>query len=168
MPRFAKVLFGAFSLVQCDLSIPKGNPMSNQNENLADARLIEKLTETLMSHEELKLLLTNLATAQNQLVLKIDGIGIQQQHRDEKLNRLFVLTDDHTAKLVKQEQTLGLHTFIWKLIGTVSVTAIGLVGWGYTTLGGLNSTDSAHDRRLTILEYIASSKPNATVQPPTK
>ncbi len=61
-----------------------------------------------------------------------------------------------------QAKTIDQHKLIVRLMGTVLLTCVGLIGWGWREGKALYSTDQAADRRLLLIEY------KLNIPPPTE
>ena len=60
-----------------------------------------------------------------------------------------------------QAKVIDRHSFIIKLCGTVLLTCVGLIGWGWREGKALYAADVAVDRRLLMIEY------KLNIPPPT-
>ncbi|URA06933.1 putative holin [Xanthomonas phage Pfeifenkraut] len=60
-----------------------------------------------------------------------------------------------------QAKVIDQHKFIVKLMGTVLLTCVGLIGWGWREGKALYATDAAADRRLLMIEYKLNIPPPA-------
>lgn len=52
-----------------------------------------------------------------------------------------------------QSKVIDQHKFIVKLMGTVLLTCVGLIGWGWREGKSLYASHAIADRRLMLIEY---------------
>lgn len=107
--------------------------------------------------QQVKELLTELLTSNRNLEMKVSLMHQSQQHNDEKTKLLFERTDAQSKQIATHANTLNIHAFIWKLIGSGALASFGLLSWGYSTLQTLHGEDNKTDRRLIVLEYAAAA-----------
>lgn len=65
------------------------------------------------------------------------------------------------AQVEAQAKVIDRHSFIIKLCGTVLLTCVGLIGWGWREGKALYAADVAADRRFLMIEY------KLNITPPT-
>lgn len=97
------------------------------------------------------------------LIDRVERLMPEMQRIGIKLDELcvsFAKFDNIPGEVVKlrqkvdeQSQTLGKHSLIIKLCGTVLCMCVGLIGWGWSEGKALYSADAAADRRLLMIEY---------------
>ncbi|MES2925727.1 MAG: hypothetical protein V4843_02870 [Pseudomonadota bacterium] len=122
------------------------------------AILAERVDTLLLNYSELKGLL--LAISQQQSTVSSQSAVLQERlvSFDANQRRLFQLSDEHAHSIKQISSELKVHSWTWKLVGSVAVSSLGLVGWAYTELRSLQGQDNRHENRLSILEFIVGGR----------
>lgn len=128
------------------------------------AILAERVDTLLFNYSELRGLL--LGISQQQSTVSSQSAVLQERlvSFDANQRRLFQLSDEHADSIKQISSELKVHSWTWKLVGSVAVSSLGLVGWAYAELRSLQAQDNRHDNRISILEFIAGGR----VQQPPK
>lgn len=99
------------------------------------AVLVDRVETLLTDSKEMRTSLEN---------IRISLAKIEQVPSEVAALRLQV---EAQAKVIDQ------HKFIVKLMGTVLLTCVGLIGWGWREGKSLYASDAIADRRLMLIEY---------------
>lgn len=127
------------------------------------AILAERVDNLLLSYSKLEGLLLGIGQQQTAVSAQYAVLQERLATFDANQKRLFTLADETEDKLGQISGELKVHSWTWKLVGTVAMSSLGLVGWAYTELRSLQSQDNRHENRIAILEFIVGGR---TPQPP--
>lgn len=122
------------------------------------AILAERVDNLLLSYAKLEGLLLGIGQQQTAVSSQYAVLQERLTTFDSNQKRLFTLADETEDKLSQLSAELKIHSWTWKLVGTVAMSSLGLVGWAYTELRGLQSQDNRHENRIAILEFIVGGR----------
>lgn len=128
------------------------------------AILADRVDTLLINLSKMEGLIQGMSAQQNTLSNSSAILQERLVSFDSNQRRLFQLADEHADSIKQISSELKVHSWTWKLVGTVAMSSLGLVGWAYTELRGLQSQDNRHENRLSILEFIVGGR--SQPQPP--
>jgi hypothetical protein len=113
-------------------------------------------------------LMMKVIESNQQVISEVGLIKLKFDHSEEKTKRLLQLSDGYGSDIEELSRTLTVHSTIWKIIGTIGVASFGLIGWGYSTLQGINGNLNNSDKRISFIEYTISREPSVKIPVPTQ
>ncbi|MCS4509143.1 hypothetical protein [Xylophilus ampelinus] len=122
------------------------------------AILAERVDTMLINQAKVEGLIMGISGQQNQVSGTVAVLQERLLAYDEKQRRLFQMSDEHGAGIDRLNAELKVHSWTWKLVGTVALASLGLVGWAYGELRGLYSQDNRHENRIAILEFLVGGR----------
>lgn len=128
------------------------------------AILADRVDTLLINLSKMEGLIQGMSAQQNTLSNSSAILQERLVSFDSNQRRLFQLSDEHADSIKQISSELKVHSWTWKLVGTVAVSSLGLVGWAYTELRGLQGQDNRHENRLSIIEFIVGGR--SQPQPP--
>lgn len=127
------------------------------------AVLAERVEQQIQQQAETRDILASLAKSINDTAQSVAVMNSQNQAVTDALARLSRMDGEHYARIGELEGQVRVHSWTWKLFGTVSVLALGLVGWTFNQIQSLTIDGHGRDKRLTILEFIVGGRTGAPV-----
>lgn len=127
------------------------------------AVLAERVEQQIQQQAETRDILAGLAKSINDTAQSVAVMNSQNQAVTDALARLSRMDGEHYARIGELEGQVRVHSWTWKLFGTVSVLALGLVGWTFNQIQSLTIDGHGRDKRLTILEFIVGGRTGAPV-----
>lgn len=134
--------------------------MGANNMQVADATiatLIERLDNVIAQQSRME----GIILAQSAQLGAIPVIQAQISEFNDKFNRAFASIRQTGEHLTSLDRTVGVHSWTWKITGSVLIVCVGLVGWGWRQMEASKDRDAAIDRRTILIEY------KLGIQPPT-
>lgn len=128
------------------------------------AILAERVDMQNINHAKLEGLLIGISTAQGDIRSQIAVFSEQMKRFDENKSRLFNLADEHHRRLDKVESDVRVHSWTWKMVGSLASVAMGLGVYVFAQFDALKTTDNSHGNRLTMLEFIIGGRTNTPQQ----
>lgn len=136
------------------------------------AILAERVDQQNINHAKLEGLLIGISTSQAEVTRQMAVFGEQMRRFDENKARLFALSDKHQEQIDSIQSDVRIHSWTWKLVGSLASVAMGLGVYVFTQFDALKTTDNSHGNRLTMLEFIVGgrnpSPPQQTTMQPIK
>lgn len=113
------------------------------------AQLIESMSNQKEDMREVKATLTHIG----QSIITIAGMQRDLAHIDEKVRNLHAMSDQRGPEIATIDKRVsGLEKWN-KILGVMTLTALGLVGWGIQSVAYLYRLDS----RVQILEITTNN-----------
>jgi len=131
--------------------------------------------------DELKSLVEKVVEGQSQILIEVPLLKQQMEtfsNNQAAFNEKLASLQERQSN---QGRTLESHITIWKIVGVLALSALGLVGWGWKELDGIkknqislernfssevrgledkvNTKINSQDRRLSLIEYQVGSIP---------
>ena len=122
------------------------------------AILAERVDQQNLNHAKLEGMLVGIATSQNEVAKQMAVFGEQMRRFEENKARLFNLADEHHKRLDRIERDVHVHSWTWKLLGSLATVALCVGGWTFNQIQGLHDSDNHRDKRLTLLEFIVGGR----------
>ncbi|RYH19380.1 MAG: hypothetical protein EON54_27140 [Alcaligenaceae bacterium] len=122
------------------------------------AILAERVDSLLLNHAKIEGLIMGISNQQSALSGSVAVFQERLIAHDANQRRLFQLSDEHGNDIEKLKAEIKVHAWTWKLVGTVAVASLSLVGWVFGELRTLNSQDNRHENRISILEFIVGGR----------
>lgn len=136
------------------------------------AILAERVDQQNINHAKLEGMLIGISTGQVNIDRQIAVFSEQMKRFDENKSRLFNLADEQHKRLATLERDVHVHSWTWKLVGSLASVAMGLGVYVFTQFDALKTTDNSHGNRLTMLEFIIGGRnppaPQQTTTQPIK
>lgn len=132
------------------------------------AILAERVDSLLLNHAKIEGLILGIS---NQQAALSGSVAVFQERliaHDANQRRLFQLADEHGNDIERLKAEIKVHSWMWKLVGTVAVASLSLVGWVFGELRTLGAHDNRHDNRLSILEFIVGGRSQPKPQEESK
>ncbi len=120
--------------------------------------LAERVDTMLLNYSRMEGLILGISTQQNQLNGAVAVLQERLVAHDEKQRRLFQISDEYGQSIERLSSDIKVHSWTWKLVGTVALASLGLVGWAYGELRALYSQDNRHENRIAILEFLVGGR----------
>lgn len=122
------------------------------------AILAERVDMLLLNHSKIEGLILGISTQQHALSGQSAVLQEKLASFDTNQGRLFELSDQHGDAIKQLSSDNKVHAWTWKLVGSVAMSSLALVGWAYTELRSLQSQDNRHENRIAILEFIVGGR----------
>lgn len=114
------------------------------------AQLIESMSNQKEDMREVKATLTSIG----QSMIALARVQVSLDHHDEKIRHLSGISDIRAAEVVAVDKRVsGLEKWN-KILGVLTVTALGLVGWGIQSVAYLYRLDT----RVAMLELTTNNQ----------
>lgn len=124
------------------------------------AILAERVDVANQNHAELRGLIVGIANSQGTMATQIAVMSEKLVQQGTNERRLFELSDEHSRRLDSHSGAIRVHTWTWRLVGGLSTLAFALGAYVFTQFDALKTTDSSHNNRLTLLEFIVGGRAN--------
>lgn len=116
---------------------------------VALAVLADRLERMLKDHAEVKAAIQSIHTSMGQVaVIQRDIVAL-----DGKINSFVKALDAVESVQNAHAQTLSNHATIWKIATAICLSCLGLVGWAYSKVEGLQDRANSNAQRIGLLEY---------------
>lgn len=107
------------------------------------AQMMERLNNLVSDMQEIK-----------SMIVTVIGIQRDLAHIDEKVQRLFALSDANTPELARLDKRTSSLERWHKIVGTAVLASLGLVGWGVQRIEYLYRLET----RVQILELTTNAQ----------
>lgn len=114
------------------------------------AQLIERVGNQAEDIKEMKASVAQISQA----LLIVTGMQRDLAHIDEKVRQLFAISDQRGPLLALQDKRVTALERWNKVLGTLALSCIGVVGWGVQRIEYLYQMDN----RIAILELLVGGK----------
>ncbi|GKS96942.1 hypothetical protein [Acidovorax sp. SUPP2825] len=122
------------------------------------AILAERVDTLLNNHSKIEGLILGISAQQTALAGSVAVFQERLSNMESGQRRLFDLADDHGKELERVISDVKVHSWTWKLVGVAALSSLGLVGWAFSELRALQTSDNRHDNRLAILEFVVGGR----------
>lgn len=122
------------------------------------AILAERVDVMNLNHAETKgmlqginLLLQNQAQAMAVMSDKMSRFGDDNKRLADRMDK----TEENAERM---NNMLSVHSWTWKLVGTVSIIGLSLGGWMFNQMQAINMAAHGQEKRLTLIEFIVGGR----------
>lgn len=122
------------------------------------AILAERVDVMNLNHAEMKGMLVGMNTMMQTQASAMAVMTDQMQRTGNDNKRLFDRMDKNEEQIDSVRNVLSVHSWTWKLVGSVAFIGLSLGGWMFNQMQELDKQAHGREKRLTLLEFIVGSR----------
>jgi len=122
------------------------------------AILAERVDQQNANHAELKGILIGISTTQGNMATQLAVMATELKRTEEGKSRLFEITSAQDKRLDGIEGDVRVHSWTWKLVGSLAGVALTVAGYAINEFRAINEAGNNREKRLSLLEFIVGGR----------
>ncbi len=122
------------------------------------AILAERVDVMNLNHAEMKGMLVGMNSMMQTQAQAMAVMTEQMTRSGNENKRLFDRMDKSEEAIDRMNNTLSVHSWTWKLVGSVAVVGLSLGGWMFNQMQSINMAAHGQEKRLTLIEFIVGGR----------
>lgn len=129
------------------------------------AVLAERVDTLLLRDTRTEGLILGISASLTSINERMAVLGERHTEATEKHNRIFSALKHQDDELEVLKSDMKVNAWAWKLVGSAVTVCVAAAGFGWTFMGGLAKELGDHEKRISIIEFVTSNRPDYVAPP---